>query len=284
MKVKGAGELALLEHIKPFLDAQAGGDDAAIVPDANGFLVATCDMFVEGVHFDLAWMSPQDAGWRSLALALGDLAAKGATPDWALVSIALPAEWTVERLTALYEGMAELARNTKLSVVGGDMSAIAGPAVISIAAAGRTETRPLVRADARPGWIVGVTGALGAGAVALREHRPHRLVPLLEEGRRLNELGLCCGDISDGLVREMEKFAAMSGAGCRLRAHDVPRAGGASAVDALTGGEEAELVCVGPPDVVEQSGLRMVGELTADPVVEVIGVRLDRTGYDHFGG
>lgn len=283
MKLGGTGELALLERIKRYLDPEAGADDAAVIPDGTGFTVATCDTFVERVHFDLTWMSAQDAGWRSLALTLGDLAAKGATPGWALVSVALPAEWKVERLTGLYEGMAELARRVGLSLAGGDMSAIDGPAVLSIAATGHSAGRPLLRAEARPGWAVGVTGALGAAAVALREKRPHRLLPLLDEGRRLNALGLCCGDISDGLVREMEKFAAMSGAGCRLRADDVPRAQGASAADALTSGEEAELVCAGPAPILEGAGVHIVGELTADPRVEVVGIRLDTSGYDHFG-
>ena len=283
MRVKGAGELALIAKIKPYLDAQAGGDDAAVIAEAGGFTVATCDMFVENVHFDLTWMSPQDAGWRSLALALGDLAAKGAAPRWALISLAMPPAWSVDRLTGLYEGMAELARRVGLSLAGGDMSAIDGPAVVSIAVAGTTEQKPLLRAEARPGWSVAVTGALGAAAVALRQRRVHRLVPLIEDGRRLNGLGLCCGDISDGLVREMEKFAAMSGAGCRLVARDVPRAEGASAQDALTSGEEAELVCVGPPNIVHKAGLRVVGELTADPRVEVVGERIHTAGYDHFG-
>ncbi len=284
MSVKGAGELGLLAKIKPYLAAQAGGDDAAVIAQADGFTIATCDMFVENVHFDLTWMSPQDAGWRSLALALGDLAAKGAAPSWALISLAMPPAWTVDRLTGLYEGMAELAARVGLSLAGGDMSAIDGPAVLSITAAGTTAQRPLSRADARPGWSVAVTGPLGAAAVALRERRVHRLTPLIEEGRRLNELGLCCGDISDGLVREMQKFAARSGAGCRLLAHDVPRADGASVEDALTSGEEAELVCVGPGETVEKSGLQIVGELTAGGGIAVIGARVETAGYDHFGG
>ena len=284
MRVKGAGELGLLAKIKPYLDAQAGGDDAAVIAEAGGYTVATCDMFVENVHFDLTWMSPQDVGWRSLALALGDLAAKGAAPRWALVSLAMPPTWNVDHLTGLYEGMAELAARVGLSLAGGDMSAIDGPAVVSIAVVGATQQKPLSRADAKPGWSVAVTGPLGAAAVALRERRIHRLTPLIEEGRRLNELGLCCGDISDGLVREMEKFAAMSGAGCRLLAHDVPRADGASVEDALTSGEEAELVCVGPGETVEKSGLQIVGELTAGGRIAVAGARVETAGYDHFGG
>ncbi|HET7421227.1 MAG TPA: thiamine-phosphate kinase [Candidatus Dormibacteraeota bacterium] len=282
MSVQGAGELGLLERIKPYLSRMAGIDDSAVIADATGFTVASTDSFVEGVHFDLGWMTAEDVGWRSLALALGDLAAKGADPQWALTALAIPNAWPVAHLTGLYAGMAALARRYDLQLAGGDMSSIDGPAVLSITLAGHTSTAPLARAEAQPGWAVAVTGPLGAAAVALRERRALRLTPLIEEGRRLNELGLCSGDISDGLVREMEKFAAMSGAGCRLDAHSVPRADGASLEDALTGGEEAELVCVGPRDVIDTAGLHVVGEMTSGGRVEVIGATLERTGYDHF--
>src|SRR5258708_14229001 len=134
MRIEGLGEFGLLERIKPYLSAHAGQDDAGVLQDADGFIVASCDMFVEGVHFDLGWMPAQDAGWRSLALALGDLAAKGATPWWALTSIALPNAWAVESLTGLYTGMADLARQTKVLIAGGDMSSTDGAAVRSITA------------------------------------------------------------------------------------------------------------------------------------------------------
>ena len=287
MTLEGIGELGLLERIKPYLAAGAGGDDAAVIADATGFVVASTDMFVEGVHFDFGWMSAEDVGWRSLALALGDLAAKGAQPLWALTSIAMPNRWTVERLTSLYGGMAGLAKGLKMAIAGGDMSATDGPAVMSLTVVGHTTTMPLARAQAEAGWTVAVTGPLGAAAVALRERRAHRLVPLIDEGKRLNQLALCCGDISDGLVREMEKFAAMAGVGCVLQAADIPRSPGASVEDALTSGEEAELVCIGPERLIAEAGLRPVGTLTQHKTIKVVDargadLRLEKTGYDHF--
>jgi thiamine-monophosphate kinase len=282
MSLRGLGELGLLERIRPYIGAGAGGDDAAVIHDGHHFVVVSVDMFVEGVHFDFAWMSPEDAGWRSLALALGDLAAKGARPEWALVSLALPQSWNVDSVTGLYAGMAALGSRYGLVIAGGDMSSTSGPAVLSLTVAGRTETKPLARADARPGWSVGVTGPLGAAAVALRERRPFRLVPLIAEGIRLNGLGLACGDISDGLVREMEKFAAMASIGCILEASAVPRAEGSELDEALTSGEEAQLVCVGPDDVVRGAGLEVVGRTTEEVEVIVVGSELETTGYDHF--
>jgi thiamine monophosphate kinase len=134
---------------------------------------------------------------------------------------------------------------------------------------------------------VAVTGPLGAAAVALRERHALRLVPRLDEGRRLNEAGLCCGDVSDGLLREMDKFVAFSGAGCVIRAAEVPVAAGATLEEALTSGEEAELVCVGPEELVRKAGLQPFGYLTDDSSVQLLSgsgmpMQLEVSGYDHF--
>lgn len=281
--VGGTGESGLLERIKPYLSPHAGGDDAAVLEPRAGFEVVSTDMSVEGVHFDLAWMAAEDAGWRGLALALGDLAAKGAAPAWALVSVAVPRAWRIEDFTALFAGMHELAAKVGMAVEGGDMSATAGPAVISITVGGYARHRPLPRSAAKPGWSVAVSGPLGGSAVALREHRALRLEPLIAEGQRLNAAGLCCGDVSDGLLREMQKFAEMSGAGCDLRAADVPLAKGASLEEALTSGEEVELVCVGPDDSIRRERLHVVGTLRDDARVMVDGAPVEHVrGYDHF--
>jgi thiamine monophosphate kinase len=128
---------------------------------------------------------------------------------------------------------------------------------------------------------------LGAAALALKARKAVRLAPRIDEGRRLNQAGLCCGDISDGLLREMEKFAAASRAGCIIRAGEIPSVQGASWEDALTSGEEAELVCVGPEDLIRRAGLVPFGMLTQDPAVKVVGADglprpLHASGFDHF--
>ena len=291
-RLEGLGESELLRRIKPYLathgfEIPAGEDDATVWSDHGGFTVASCDTSVEGVHFDLGWMTSEDVGWRALALALGDLAAKGATPSWSMVTVAAPRSWPVDDFVGLYQGMDLLARKVDLQIAGGDMSAIDGPAVLSIAVVGRTDKRPLARSEARPGWAVAVTGALGSAARALRQRQALRFEPLLAEGRRLNEAGLCCGDISDGLVREMRKFADMSGAGCVIRAADVPVAEGATWEEALTSGEEPELVCAGPEEMIRRAGLQPIGVLTEDPAVKVVDgddmpVQPKTSGFDHF--
>lgn len=297
MKLGGLGESELLRRILPYLTTSgyavvAGEDDAAVWPSVDpdypeDYVVASCDTSVEGVHFDLSWMTSADVGYRALALALGDLAAKGATPKYALVALAAPKSWSVEALTGLYEGIRKLADRVDMAIAGGDTTAIEGPGVLTLTVLGTAPLVPLARARVRPGWVVGVTGPLGAAAVALRERRVFLPDPRFEEGRLLNQAELSCGDISDGLLREMEKYAAVSGVGCVIRVADVPVAAGATIDDALTSGEEAELVCVGPEDKVIHAGVRPIGSMTVDPAVRVIGpdgrdLQFEFRGYDHF--
>lgn len=95
------GELALLERLRTLLDDPLDDDVATWREPDGSVTVATCDTFVAGVHFDLDWMSPEDAGWRACALTLADLAAKGASPRHGLVALTAPSETelrTVERL------------------------------------------------------------------------------------------------------------------------------------------------------------------------------------------
>lgn len=293
MTVGELGESGLLELLLPHLRTSgfpisAGEDDAACWRSREGFLVASTDTQVEGVHFDLAWMPAEAAGWRALALALGDLAAKGAVPEIGLISAALPAAWAAENVVDLYRGLRRLADEVGLSLLGGDTSATGGPALINLTVIGSTPRPPLPRSRARPGWSVGVTGPLGAAGLALRDQRVLRPRPLLTEGRRLNELGLCCGDISDGLYREMEKFAVVSGAGARIWRDRIPLSPGADWELALASGEEAELVCVGPAELVQRAGLQVIGELTGDGEVLVLdpegrSLPVHERGHRHFG-
>lgn len=293
MKLGEIGEAELVRRLLPLLPRNGlvigpGEDDAAAWEEADGsFTVASCDASTEGVHFDLGWQRPGDVGWRALALALGDLAAKGARPNHCLVSISAPRDWEVDAFLGVHRGIAELATRVGLSVVGGDTTETRGPAVVAIMVLGHTLTRPLPRSGVKPAWALAVTGPLGAAQLALEAHESLRPLPRIEEGERLNRLGLVCGDISDGLWAELHKFEAMSGCGCDVREDLVPAAPGAGPLRALTSGEEVELICAGPPELVAAAGLTAIGTLKAGAGVSVRDgegkqrVIADR-GYQHF--
>ena len=143
------------------------GDDAAVVDTREGQAVLTADILVEGVHFDRSLISPRDLGAKALVVNVSDVAAMGASPRFALVSLVLPpdadAAWVVE----LEGGVRAAGDEYALAVVGGDLSS--GPvAVVSVAVVGEVAPgRFVTRSGARPGDRVVVTGVLGASAGGL---------------------------------------------------------------------------------------------------------------------
>lgn len=281
-------EIELIARLCPHLASKGGDlligpgeDDAAAWREPDGsFTVATCDTSVEGVHFDLARQAPEDVGWRALCFALGDLAAKGAVPTYGLVALSMPRRWDTEVALGVYRGLAGLAEEVGLRLVGGDTTSAPTEGTLTLALLGRAEFRPLPRSAVQPGWSVGVTGPLGGASLDWRRPRPR-----LELGRELAAARLICGDVSDGLLRELDKFAAASGVGARVVMDAVPRAEGASPERALANGEEVELVCCGPGPL--PGDLQAVGVMTADGRVVVVDaggreLEIEDRGYDHF--
>lgn len=235
-------------------------------PDGS-LTVASCDAFVEGRHFDLTWMSPEDAGWRACALTLADLAAKAAVPTYGLVSLQAPPELDAKLVERLYAGLAECAVEFGLRLVGGDTIA-AEALALTVFALGKAEAEPLPRSAAEPGWVLATTGPLGGEAAALAAHRATRPRPLWWRG------GGVAGDISDGLLREVAKF----GMGAEIESAKVPVAPGATLEQALTGGEEVQLVVASPEPI---AGAIPIGRFTAERTIRVDG-RESEGGYDHF--
>jgi thiamine-monophosphate kinase len=281
-------ELELIARLVPYLAGRggdlvigAGEDDAAAWREDDGtFTVATCDTSVESVHFDLSRQAPEDVGWRALCFALGDLAAKGAWPTYGLSAVSIPRRWDETVTERIYRGLAELATAVGLRMVGGDTTLAPGQGSLTLMLLGSTNVEPRPRSAARPGWLVGVTGPLGGAGLDWRRPRPR-----LEVGTRMSIAGVCCGDISDGLLRELDKFSVAARVGARLRLDRVPCAEGKSPLQAVVSGEEVELVCCGPAPLPRE--LTVVGELTAGDRVVVVDaagheVPVEERGYDHF--
>jgi thiamine-monophosphate kinase len=146
------------------------GDDAAVVePERNRVEVLTVDALVDGVHFDRAFVPPDAIGHRALAVNLSDLAAMGATPRLALLSMALPAGLPLADFDAIAAGFVALATRHQLHVVGGNLTRSPGPLMIDVTVMGTVKPRQaLTRSGARPGDDLYVSGTIGAAAVGLR--------------------------------------------------------------------------------------------------------------------
>ena len=263
-------ELDLIRAIQAALTDRGGrtvrwsGDDAAVVR-SRPLAVTSIDTVVDGVHFSLATHSAGDVVWKALATALSDIAAMGAEPGEAYVSLILPSGF--DEALELVGGMEELAEHCGATIAGGDV--VGGPALaVTVAVTGWADAEDELagRDGASPGELVGVTGELGgseAGRVlleagggeagALRANplaRRHlRPEPRLREGRALAAAGVgAMIDLSDGLATDAGHLADASGVELRLRLDDVPRAEGVEPVAAATGGDDYELLFTMAPE------------------------------------
>src|SRR5712691_5086313 len=146
------------------------GDDAAVVePERNRVEVLTVDALVEGVHFDRAFVPPDAIGHRALAVNLSDLAAMGATPRLALLSMALPQTLTVDEFDRLVSGFAALAARYRLHLAGGNLTRSPGPLMLDVTVIGTVKRRQaLTRGGARAGDELYVSGTIGAAAAGLQ--------------------------------------------------------------------------------------------------------------------
>ena len=149
------------------------GDDAAVVePERNRAQVLSVDALVEGVHFDRAFVPPEAIGHRALAVNLSDLAAMGAAPRLALLSLVLPPTLSLSDFDAMIGGFAALAARHRTYVAGGNLTRSPGPLMLDVTVIGSVKPRQaLTRSGARPGDDVYVSGTIGAAAAGLRRLR-----------------------------------------------------------------------------------------------------------------
>jgi thiamine-monophosphate kinase len=250
------------------------GDDAAVVEvERNRLEVLSVDAIVEGVHFDRTLMPPTAIGHRALAVNLSDLAAMGATPRLALLSMALPETLALGDFDGIADGLTALAARTSTVIVGGNLTRTPGPLTIDVTVVGTVKPRRvLTRSGARTGDELYVTGSIGAARAGLemlrathQSHQTHethascvaryeRPTPRLRIGGLLarNRIASACVDLSDGLADGVREIAASSRVGVTLDAGTLPietRArdwfasqGRDVIMEALSGGDDYELM------------------------------------------
>jgi thiamine-monophosphate kinase len=291
---RGQGELALLVEIRQRVASAASlrqngglclgiGDDCALLAPRKGEeLAVTTDLSIAGSHFRLDWHPPEAIGHRVLARGLSDLAAMGARPVAAFLSLGLPRSLTTaasRRLAAsrswvqrFVDGFLSLAEAHNTPLAGGDLaeSPVAVADIVLVGAIPRG--RALLRSGAKPGDLLYVTGALGgadAGLARLAElasparPNPPRIPKKLEAllaphlypqprialGLRLQRRGLASAalDLSDGLSTDLAHLCEESGVAAEVNAALLPIHPAATLDQALHGGEDYELLFTAPP-------------------------------------
>ena len=255
MRVSELGEVALIDHLARTLGRAAWGgtrgvirgigDDAAVIQVTPGHrLLATCDLLIEGRHFDLKFISAYQLGWKALAVNLSDIAAMGGQPRWALLSLGLPPDLDLSFLEDIYRGVAAMAVKEGVTIVGGDTSGSPGPLVIDITVLGEAPRESVTfRSGCQAGDFILVTGAPGSSAAGLswlKDASVQQLMPRveaepllkthLEPQPRCKEAAFLAGfqgvtamiDLSDGLAAGLLELAAASEKGMLVYADRLP--------------------------------------------------------------
>ena len=316
--VRDVGEFGLIAALRAALppDVVAGpelvvgiGDDAAVWrPSPDESLVVTTDSLVEHVHFRLDWTDWRSLGYKLLAVNVSDLAAMGADPRLAVLTLGLRGTELVEDLVEMYRGTGELARREGMLIAGGDI--VASPEALAIHVTAFGETRSgafLSRAGAKPGDVVAVSGTLGASAAGyrlLRDGGPERAATTAEHliaahvrpeprvalGRLLLESGASAAmDLSDGLFGDLPKMLSASKVSAVIDAGRIPVAAAVRALFpddwfelATRGGEDYELLFTAPPSTIHDIGRRAkkigatvtaIGEVVSAAGAPVIALR-----------
>ncbi|MCP5327837.1 MAG: thiamine-phosphate kinase [Steroidobacteraceae bacterium] len=293
------------------------GDDGAILrPPPGQDLVAVIDTVIEGVHFPIG-SAAAAVGHRALAVNLSDIAAMGATPAWALLSLSLPQAdeaWLQDFAT----GLGRLAGEHGVALVGGDTTC--GALAVGIQLLGFVPANGgLRRSSGAPGdWVFvsGTPGDAAAGlAIEMGQAGPGGLdeawlrdrflypTPRVALGGLLRELASACIDVSDGLAGDLGKLAAASGCGAELDVTRLPLSpalirtvGAEQALErALNGGDDYELCFTIPDARLAEAEARLAGQPTPvrriGRLVSGSDVKLQRAGavtgsphagFDHF--
>ncbi|MEA3292193.1 MAG: thiamine-phosphate kinase [Pseudomonadota bacterium] len=242
------------------------GDDTAVFGADGTAMLATCDIHVEGVHFQLDTITPYQLGRRSMTVNLSDIAAMGGQPSIALVSLALPEMLPIESFDALFEGMRDEMAPHSAAIIGGNL-ARSDKLVVDVFMTGRVAKDGfLTRSGARPGDIICVTGSLGGSAAGLAliskgeasgatrlsrlQHAYLQPRARVREGQEIARSGLATAmiDISDSLAADLGHLCDSSGVGAELFQAETPMAEGLEEAARVTGDNPWRYVLFGGED------------------------------------
>ena len=254
MKLSEAGEDRLLAQLLPALSRNrsvvlGAGDDCAIVrsPGRDNLQLLKTDCIVEGIHFTAA-SPPASVGWKAMARPLSDFAAMSGVPQFALVTMVIPAARTLAWVKKIYRGLEKAARAFDVAIVGGETSNIKGPAVISVSLTGFVEKdRWVGRSGGKASDELFVTGRLGG---SLRG-RHLKFMPRIDEARWLTKHFPIHAmmDLSDGLGADLPRLARASGVGFEVDEAALPLNPGCTTKQAISDGEDYELLfAISPRD------------------------------------
>ncbi len=283
----------LIDIIKSLTKSRYIGDDCAYLEDLG--ITVTQDSLVEGVHFNLDWITPYQLGNKAIKVNISDVLASGAEPAYALVSVSMPSDCTENFVKEFYKGLNDGLLSVAIEgmnppeIIGGDLTG-GDKIFISICMIGRVNGRNISsRSNAQIGYKVAVCGLHGSSAAGLRllkngKSRPENLIkahisPYLYPKLALNvsrsvPLPYAMMDTSDGLGDALFKMALASNITLSIDFEKIPYDKDIKNFDdwenlILFGGEDYGLVAVLPPDYIS-AGWFIIGEADSKQDVPLI--------------
>ena len=314
------GEFGFIDMIRQRFNVPVGmmgiGDDCAVIPAGKSEFIYSTDMLMEGVHFLRDVASPEDIGWKSLAVNLSDIAAMGGTPAATFLSIALPKDVQGEWAERFIEGYAELSKRLNVSLLGGDTTSSLRDIAINVGVLGCVPPgKSVKRSGASVRHGIYVTGNLGDSAGGLqailnnwdKTQEVESLIqshikpmPRIEEGQALmnTELIGAMMDISDGIASDLRHIMKASGVGAEVHLDRIPMSynlkwacekyGKNAYALAAGGGEDYELLFTAPADIEDlvDFPIYRIGEVVPGNSLTWLengnAVDFDVQGFNHF--
>lgn len=292
--MREAEVIARLRRMATAPEARGLLDDVAVLDG----LVITHDSIAEGIHF-LSTDPPASVGWKLVAVNLSDLAAKGATPRGALLSLTIAGTGDWEEL--FLSGVEAACESYALPLIGGDTISLppGAPRVLGMTAIGQAGPHTPDRAGGRPGdalWVIGTLGDSAAGLTQLRVDSKavsplvdiyRRPIPQLGAGQLLAPHARAMMDVSDGLLLDARRLAEASGCVAEIDLDALPLSDGFSEfrgngrearLFAATAGDDYALLAALPAELdpstlslPDGTTMARVGSLVAgDPSIAVV--------------
>ena len=295
MRLRELGEDKLLQKILPQLHRNnrvitGAGDDCAVVRfrGAKDLLLLKTDCVVENIHF-APNTDARAVGWKAMMRTFSDFAAMSGVPEFALVTLAIESKRELSWIEKLYRGLNRAAARFRVAIVGGETSDTRGSTVVAISAVGYVERdRCIRRSGGNANDDLFVTGRLGCSV----RTRHLKFVPRIDEARWLTSHFHIHAmiDLSDGLGTDLPRLAQASKLGFIIEQSALPLASGCSVEQAISEGEDYELLFALSPrnrESLERSWtgafpkipLTRIGQLTAKREIEKPKFP---AGYVHF--
>ena len=268
MEIQKIGEFGLIDRLTKDIEPKNAstlygvGDDCAVLHYPDTEVLVTTDMLMEGVHFDLTYITLQHLGYKSAMVNISDIFAMNGTPRQMTVSIALSKRFTVEDMELFYSGLRMACDKWGVDIVGGDITSSYTGLAISITCIGEARKEDIIyRNGARETDLICVSGDLGAAYMGLQLLEREKAVyyQMVDEAKakgtalpdfqpdfagkeyllqrqlkteargdivqRLREAGIrptAMMDISDGLSSELLHICTQSHVGCRIFEKQIP--------------------------------------------------------------